>query len=225
MAISLLKLYAMNTFKGIERVIYEYLISHASELAEISAKTIANKALTTTTSVNRVCKKMGYASYTELRYKLADDLKKQTQSVIEEDDQIQRIEKIAHSLNQSPVVYLYSRGASIVSVSYLSRFLSLANVPHLVITDIHQLARAESGTVMLISKSGETQSVVDMAHNAKRKGLKVFAISHTGSTLAGIASTNLDLAEQVDGISPYSRESQIHILELVDAIGRELLTH
>ena len=169
----------MNTFKGIERVIYEYLISHASELAEISAKTIANKALTTTTSVNRVCKKMGYASYTELRYKLADDLKKQTQSVIEEGDQIQRIEKIAHSLNQSPVVYLYSRGASIVSVSYLSRFLSLANVPHLVITDIHQLARAESGTVMLISKSGETQSVVDMAHNAKRKGLKVFAISHT----------------------------------------------
>lgn len=93
MTISLLKLYAMNTFKGIERVIYEYLISHASELAEISAKTIANKALTTTTSVNRVCKKMGYASYTELRYKLAADLKKQTQSVIEEDDQIQRIEK------------------------------------------------------------------------------------------------------------------------------------
>lgn len=58
MTISLLKLYAMNTFKGIERVIYEYLISHASQLAEISAKTIANKALTTTTSVNRVCKKM-----------------------------------------------------------------------------------------------------------------------------------------------------------------------
>ncbi|MHA2779680.1 hypothetical protein ACXZ7L_24150, partial [Vibrio campbellii] len=61
----------MNTFRGIERVIYEYLIGHASQLHEISAKTIANKALTTTTSVNRVCKKMGYASYTELRYKLA----------------------------------------------------------------------------------------------------------------------------------------------------------
>jgi DNA-binding MurR/RpiR family transcriptional regulator len=213
----------MNTFKGIERVIYEYLISHAKELDSVSAKTIANKALTTTTSVNRVCKKMGYASYTELRYKLADDLNKDVAPTIQGDDQAQRVDKIAQSLIHSQVVYLYSRGASIVSVSYLSRFLSLANIPHLVITDIHQLARAESGTVILISKSGETQAVVDMAHNAKRKGLKVFAISHLGSTLAGIAGINLDLEEQVDGISPYHRESQIHILELVDLIGRELL--
>ncbi|OLQ93729.1 transcriptional regulator [Vibrio ponticus] len=213
----------MNTFKGIERAIYEYLITHANELHEISAKTIANKALTTTTSVNRVCKKMGYASYTELRYKLVQDLRKQTVVGEEEESQSQRITLVAQALNSSPVVYLYSRGASIVSVTYLSRFLSLANIPHLVITDIHQLARAEKGTLVVVSKSGETQAVVDMAHNAKRKGLKVFAISHLGSTLASIANTNLDLEEQVDGISPYSRESQIQILKIIDLIGKTLL--
>ncbi|ANU38945.1 MurR/RpiR family transcriptional regulator [Vibrio scophthalmi] len=213
----------MNTFKGIERAIYEYLITHANELHEIAAKTIANKALTTTTSVNRVCKKMGYASYTELRYKLVQDLRKQTVVGEEEASQSQRISQVAQVLNASPVVYLYSRGASIVSVTYLSRFLSLANIPHLVISDIHQLARAEKGTLVLVSKSGETQAVVDMAHNAKRKGLKVLAISHVGSTLAAIANTNLDLEEQVDGISPYSRESQIQILKTIDVIGRALL--
>ncbi len=213
----------MNTFKGIERAVYEYLITHANELHDISAKTIANKALTTTTSVNRVCKKMGYASYTELRYKLVQDLRKQTVASDEDDDQTQRVNTVAHALHSSPVVYLYSRGASIVSVTYLSRFLSLANIPHLVITDIHQLARAEKGTVMLVSKSGETQAVVEMAHNAKRKGLKVFAISHIGSTLASIANINLDLEEQVDGISPYSRESQIQILKVIDLIGKTLL--
>ncbi|WP_117232666.1 MurR/RpiR family transcriptional regulator [Vibrio maerlii] len=213
----------MNTFKGIERAIYEFLISHAHELDDISAKTVANKAFTTTTSVNRVCKKMGYASYTELRFKLAEDLNKQSTTRNVESEQLDSIQSVARSLYQSTVVYLYSQGASIVSVSYLSRFLSLANIPHLVITDIHQLARVESGTVMLISKSGETQAVVEMAHNAKRKGLKVLAISHTSSTLASIAHTNLELAEQVDGISPYSRESQIHILELVDSIGKQLL--
>lgn len=213
----------MNTFKGIERVIYEYLIGHAKDLDAISAKTIANKALTTTTSVNRVCKKMGYASYTELRYKLADDLNSlQPESEIT-DDQQNKVDRVASALVETPVIYLYSRGASLVSVSYLSRFLSLANMPHLAITDVHQLARAESGTVILISKSGETQAVVEMARNAKRKGLQVFAISHIGSTLAGIASINLDLAEQVDGIAPYHRESQIHILQLVDMLGKSLL--
>ncbi|CAH8242484.1 MurR/RpiR family transcriptional regulator [Vibrio aestuarianus] len=214
----------MNTFRGIERVIYEYLIGHASQLHEISAKTIANKALTTTTSVNRVCKKMGYSSYTELRYKLANELKEQAQSPDGEECEQSVISQVAKTLSHSPVVYLYSRGASIVSVNYLSRFLSLANIPHLVITDIHQLTRAELGTLLLISKSGETQAVVEMAHNAKRKGLKVMGISRKGSTLAQSSHLNIPLEEQVDGISLYSRESQIHILNIVDKIGKELLT-
>ncbi|MHA2709048.1 MurR/RpiR family transcriptional regulator [Vibrio owensii] len=214
----------MNTFRGIERVIYEYLIGHASQLHEISAKTIANKALTTTTSVNRVCKKMGYASYTELRYKLANELKEQAQNLESEECEQSVISQVAKTLSGSPVVYLYSRGASIVSVNYLSRFLSLANIPHLVITDIHQLTRAELGTLLLISKSGETQAVVEMAHNAKRKGLKVMGISRKGSTLAQSSHLNIPLEEQVDGISLYSRESQIHILNIVDKIGKELLT-
>ncbi|WP_375748816.1 MurR/RpiR family transcriptional regulator [Vibrio sp. HN007] len=213
----------MNTFRGIERNIYEYLISHASDLPEISAKTIANEALTTTTSVNRVCKKMGYASYTELRYRLADDLNKTTSTVDSSTDNSEKIVTVARTLKTSPVVYLYSRGASIVSINYLSRFLSLANIPHLVITDIHQLTCANSGTVLLVSKSGETKAVVEMAQNAKRKGLKVLAVSFKGSTLDQISHINIALEEQVDGISLYHRESQIQILEVVDFIGKALL--
>lgn len=214
----------MNTFRGIERVIYEYLIGHVSQLHQISAKTIASKALTTTTSVNRVCKKMGYASYTELRYKLANELKEQARNLEGEECEQSVISQVAKTLSNSPVAYLYSRGASIVSVYYLSRFLSLANIPHLVITDIHQLTRADLGTLLLISKSGETQAVVEMANNAKRKGLKVMGISRKGSTLAQSCHLNILLEEQVDGISLYSRESQIHILNIVDKIGKELLT-
>ncbi|MFA0349807.1 SIS domain-containing protein, partial [Vibrio sp. 10N.222.55.C6] len=103
-------------------------------------------------------------------------------------------------------------------------FLSLANVPHLVITDIHQLTRAELGTLLLISKSGETNAVIEMAQNAKRKGLKVVGISHQGSTLDQVCHQNVALEEQVDGISLYGRESQIHSLQIVDQIGKELLT-
>ncbi|MFA0440800.1 transcriptional regulator [Vibrio sp. 10N.286.49.C2] len=212
----------MNTFQGIERAIYEYLIGHASELHDISAKTIANKALTTTTSVNRVCKKMGYSSYTELRYKLANELNHQATAPSTEANAHQII-SVANTLKSSPVVYLYSRGASIVSVNYLSRFLSLANLPHLVITDIHQLTRAELGTLLLISKSGETNAVIEMANNTKRKGLKVLGISHKGSTLDQVCHLNVDLEEQVDGISLYGRESQIHTLQIIDQIGKELL--
>lgn len=59
----------MNSFQGSERLIFEYIQHHAGNISNISAKEIARDTYTTTTSVNRVCKKMGYKSYTELRYR------------------------------------------------------------------------------------------------------------------------------------------------------------
>ncbi|WP_028866019.1 MurR/RpiR family transcriptional regulator [Psychromonas aquimarina] len=217
----------MNTFKGTERHIYEFIISHASDLTDISAKQVAAKSLTTTTSVNRVCKKMGYSSYTELRYKLAGDLINETQRQVEpltaQEGSEEKIIKTAQALKSAQVVYLYSRGASLVSVNYLSRFLSLANIPHLVITDIHQLSSANKGTLLVISKSGETDAVIDMTHNAKRKEMTVISVSHQNSTLSKISRLNIDLTRQIDGTSVYGRESQIDILEIVDQIGEHIL--
>lgn len=47
----------MNSFQGSERLIFEYIQCHAHEISGISAKVIASETFTTTTSVNRVCKK------------------------------------------------------------------------------------------------------------------------------------------------------------------------
>lgn len=215
----------MNAFQGTERVIYEYIISNASELADISAKQVAANTHSNTTSVNRVCKKMGYASYTEMRYRLANDLAQKSTENSRTNDSKQAVVEFSHILQKNWPVYLYSRGASIVSVNYLSRFLSMANIPHLVITDIHQLTRANDGVLVVISKSGETQSVIDMAHNAKRKGLKVLSISHKSGTLSKVSNLNIDLDEQISGISLYSRESQIRILQIVDQVGEVILSN
>lgn len=215
----------MNAFQGTERVIYEFIISHAGKLADISAKQVAANTHSNTTSVNRVCKKMGYASYTEMRYRLANDLTQQSTENSDDNDSEQTVIEFSKILQKHWPVYLYSRGASIVSVNYLSRFLSMANVPHLVITDIHQLTRANEGVLVVISKSGETQSVIDMAHNAKRKGLKVLSISHKSGTLCKVSNLNIDLDEQISGISLYSRESQIRILTIVDQVGEVILSN
>ncbi|WP_430491360.1 SIS domain-containing protein, partial [Escherichia coli] len=44
------------------------------------------------------------------------------------------------------------------------------------------------GTLVLISKSGETASLVEMARNALRKGLKIIAITRRESSLAALAT-------------------------------------
>lgn len=221
----------MNTFKGIEHAIYEYLLINSSSLSMITAKTIANKNYTTTTSVNRVCKKLGYQSYTELRYRFYDDLQvvpihaeqlsqTKTQKTHNQSDQISIL--VEH-LIKSSMIYLYGQGASILSLNYLARFLSLANLSHIVINDAHQFSRAQSGMMILISKSGETKAVIDVAHIAKRKGLFVSAITLKNSTLSQVSNYTIDLTQHIDGLSPYRRESQLAVLHIADEIGRILL--
>ncbi len=216
----------MNSFQGSERLIFEYIQHHAHDISTISAKAIARDTFTTTTSVNRVCKKMGYNSYTELRYKFLRDQLTATPSwpvTLTGEDNI--VTQLSELLLHSSHIYLYARGASLTSLNYLSRFLSLASLPHLILNDVHQLTRVSRGTLVLISKSGETQSLIEMARNALRKGLKIIAITREGATLASVSTLCWPLEININAISLYQREGQLELLNAVDRIGCWLLQH
>ncbi|CDZ85135.1 MurR/RpiR family transcriptional regulator [Citrobacter koseri] len=216
----------MNSFQGSERLIFEYIQCHAHEISGISAKVIASETFTTTTSVNRVCKKMGYRSYTELRYQFSRDrLIAEPVRYVVGDEKEETITQLCNILVNSSHIFLYARGASLTSLNYLSRFLSLASLPHLILNDVHQLTRVSKGTLVLISKSGETASLVEMARNALRKGLKIIAITKRKSTLATISTLCWPLDIDIDAISLYQREGQLELLTVVDRIGCYLLQY
>jgi DNA-binding MurR/RpiR family transcriptional regulator len=90
---------------------------------------------------------------------------------------------------------------------------------------VHQLTRVSRGTLVLISKSGETQSLIEMARNALRKGLKIIAITREGSTLASVSTLCWPLEININAISLYQREGQLELLNAVDRIGCWLLQH
>lgn len=213
----------MNAYHGTERIIYEYILRRAGDISDISAKVIARETFSTTTSVNRVCKKMGYASYTELRYKFGHDLYNihQIDTAVNNDND--KLKETCRMLKGSPHIYLYARGATLNSLSYLSRFLSLSGIPHLVLSDIHQLTVVSRGTLVVLSKSGETQSILDMAGNARRKGIKVMALTCQHSSLARMAALVWPLETYRNPVSLYERESQLGLMKVVDGIGCELL--
>lgn len=208
-----------------ERIIYEYILCNMHKLSSISAKTIANQTFTTTTSVNRVSKKMGYSGYTELRYKcraapLPDEQRDSAGLTNNESEIIE----LCQRLKDSSHIYLYSVGATLTSLNYLSRFLSITGIPHLILTDIHQLALITRGMLLLISKSGETKAIMEMARNARYKNIKVMAITRNNSSLATLASRTWSIESRTDSSSLYERETQIELLSFIDSIGSKLLS-
>ncbi|ELY2471823.1 MurR/RpiR family transcriptional regulator [Cronobacter sakazakii] len=215
----------MNNLSRTERIVYEYILCNIHRLSGISAKMIASQTFTTTTSVNRVCKKMGYSGYTELRYKCGLPL--QTKPHVSDkmsNGQEKDIAELCQQLYQAQHIYLYARGGTLTSLSYLSRFLSIAGIPHLMLTDVHQLALINKGTLLLVSKSGETKAIVEMARNAKRKNIRVMAITRNNSSLSQVASRTWAVEDADEASSLYQRESQIKILDFIDSIGCKLLT-
>ena len=208
-----------------ERIIYEYILCNMHKLSSISAKTIANQTFTTTTSVNRVSKKMGYSGYTELRYKCCTAPSSNEQ--IDRADLTNKeseIMDLCQRLKSSSHIYLYSVGATLTSLNYLSRFLSIVGIPHLILTDIHQLALITRGMLLLISKSGETKAIMEMARNARSKNIKVMAITRKNSSLATLASRCWSIESRTDSSSLYERETQIELLYFIDCIGGKLLS-
>lgn len=213
----------MNTFSRTERVIYEYILCNSHKLSSLSAKIIANATFTTTTSVNRVCKKMGYSGYTELRYKYGVKQNSlQADELAPENDNRQLLD-ICQELTCGLHIYLYARGATLTSLNYLSRFLSIAGIPHLVLVDIHQLVLVKKGILLLISISGETTDILDMARIAKRKNIKTIAITRNNSSLSNITSHVWHIETVTDTSSVYKRETQIKLLKFIDDIGCKLL--
>ncbi|CAH6636579.1 MurR/RpiR family transcriptional regulator [Pseudocitrobacter vendiensis] len=214
----------MNTLSRSERIIYEYILCNAHRLSTLSAKTIANVTFTTTTSVNRVSKKMGFSSYTELRYKYQSTHSFQSQhdgvnySIAENE-----LNALCNEFKSGQHIYLYARGATLTSLNYLSRFLSIAGIPHLTLVDIHQLALINRGILLLVSKSGETADILDMARNAKRKNLRVIAITQANSSLCKLASRAWHVESNENVTTLYKRETQITILNFIDGIGYQLL--
>ncbi|EOI5727947.1 MurR/RpiR family transcriptional regulator [Cronobacter malonaticus] len=215
----------MNNLSRTERIVYEYILCNMHRLSNISAKMIASQTFTTTTSVNRVSKKMGYSGYTELRYKCSTGLKTGDITVDKTvHDEAAQVAELCQQLHQAQHIYLYARGGTLTSLNYLSRFLSIAGIPHLVLTDVHQLALINKGTLLLVSKSGETRAIVEMARNAKRKNIKVMAITQNHSSLSEVASRTWCIETMPNPSSLYQRESQIKLLRFIDSIGCQLLS-
>lgn len=205
-------------------MIFEYIQHHAYNISNISAKEIARDTFTTTTSVNRVCKKWAIKAipsfgtvFTRPFYACTcrPDMGSQADDIVTE-------MAVAYAFQP----YLSVRTGSLAHQPQLPvALLSLASLPHLILNDMHQLTRVSKGTLVLISKSGETQSLIEMARNALRKGLKIIAITRQGSTLVSISTLCWPLPIDINAVSLYQREGQLELLSAVDRIGCRLLQH
>lgn len=185
---------------NLEKKIVEYILKNPEEFIRSSSAQVAKKLYVSKTSIINLCKKIGFEGFTELKYYIKDYLSKKeeindvlyyekilkdlseevTKTFAIQDEE--NIRSIVEKILNSKTVYIVARGASKPLGDVLSTRLSMLNVKSIFIEDYNLIevigeTITEGETLILISLSGETEKIVNVAKLAGARKVDIIAIT------------------------------------------------
>ncbi|MCF0105589.1 MAG: MurR/RpiR family transcriptional regulator [Holdemanella sp.] len=200
-----------------ELSILKYLHENSEHVSHISIQKLASEINYSTSTILRLCKKMGLHGFPELKYYLSSihenkDIKKEDSVQIDYERlksniindiegsaafiNTENLPLIANLLLQDVPLYLHSpSGVTDICVRYLERLLFISGrakvytMPSLRTTR-HTIQSVEPGNIFIfISHSGNYEPTLDLVREARLKGMKVISFSSLESNQLADLST------------------------------------
>lgn len=187
--------------------IIEYIIKNKQDFVSQSIQSLAANLYTVPNTITRLSKKLGYDGFSQLKNSIKDEL---SSAKVQDDDSsfsfiqktfdlidIERIETAAKMLHESKHVLFFGVGDSADFCEIMVRNLRVAGkASHHYIHRhemIHMLDQMNKHDVLfLISLSGETPQVLEMAEITQLKDIPIISLTHfTRNSLQEAAAVNL----------------------------------
>lgn len=179
----------------------QYIIENIDTVLQMGVRKIAKENFTSPATVIRLSKKLGYAGFVDMYYQLLPLVKKadiQKSGVI--DDILEMSEKdflihnsiedihsfITKVLNlKQTYIFIYATGFSAIAAEYLYKKLLVLGRKTIFASGTDSIGVFENnlediGALVVISKSGETQLIIDKIQAAKDH--QIFTVSFTKET-------------------------------------------
>lgn len=181
----------------IEKKIFHYIVENAKAIQTQTAKEIAERNFVSKTTVINVAKKCGFQGFSDFKYYLlyhqtevspADDFLAASKKLQEEVERTffltdeRTLEEAAETILRSRLIYIFGVGLSGQIAAMLENLLLKQGVKALFVRDGNNIATiADTGNaedaVILLSLSGQTKKMVEMAQKSKIKGMKLISIT------------------------------------------------
>ena len=214
--VKLEKLVAGKNLTETEFTVLRYLVANIDRVLDLGVRGVAKANYTSATTVMRLAHKMGYRGFVEMQYKLmtmlrhgeagmqpVDATEDPLQSAVLDQNDATTFRAVAQQIAavESQYLYLYAAGFSGVIGQYMFKKFQILGKRCFFSTPGDSAALLENyledlGLFIVVSKSGETQSVIDKA--ALVSSLPVPVVAFTGnadSTLAKMADWTLKVAD------------------------------
>lgn len=196
--IDLSKLTDGKNLSEMEKTVLYYIVEHIDEVLKMGVRGVAKENFTSSSTIMRLTKKLGYRGFVDMYYKLLP-MVKNAEGCIDEDlhfissfcsntllqynsyEQMKLFARKICELNNH-FIFIYATGFSAMSAEYFNRKLLVLGRKCIVSSGMDSIGvfennLADMGMLITISRSGETQSVVDRVKIAKENG--IFIVSFT----------------------------------------------
>mgnify|MGYP003361901015 CR=1 FL=1 len=201
------KLTAGKKLTVTETEVLNYIIKNIDSVLELGVRGVAKKNFTSTSTVMRLAHKMGFRGFVELQYKLStmieNPVNAMNQANFMNDDQVQTLfqynskatfEEAAKILNdcEEKIIFIYAAGFSSVIANYIYKKMLVLGKRCLLATPSDSVGVLENnldmmGVFITVSKSGETQAVIDKINMLKDEPVNI--ISFTSEIINTVAKT------------------------------------
>ncbi|WDV46827.1 MurR/RpiR family transcriptional regulator [Clostridiaceae bacterium M8S5] len=195
-----------------EKRIVEYIMNNPKKVVHLTANELAAKVFISKTSIINFSKKLGFEGFSELRYYLKEfvtsqeakierlsyqDMTRNLQDELNKTLALQseeNIKVVAEKIINAKTIYIVARGASRHVGTMLNSRLSILKLKSIFIEDINLIdvigeRLTENEALVLISLSGETEIIKNVANIARAKGIDVIALtSFSNNSLQKIAN-------------------------------------
>lgn len=168
-----------------EQEILEYLISHVDQLEGVSLRELAQRLFTSPAAIVRLAQKLEFSGYLELFYFLKNQFRTSSQGVsatIDFNIDTKKIEpsivgmKEFYANNKDKFITIYATGFSSIVADYLHKKLLVNGIKTLFVNAGDSSGIISNNTenismLISISKSGETQKVIEKMTFCQERGI------------------------------------------------------
>ncbi|GGC99289.1 RpiR family transcriptional regulator [Thalassobacillus devorans] len=173
--------------------IIEYIVKNKECVIKMSIQMLAKKFYTVPNTITRLSKKLGYDGFSQLK----NTLKEEVQGEVREQDSTlqynmkrtldlvdrEMLRKVADKLKDSRHIYIFGVGDTVPFCEILSTHIKIGGKSAEYFLHRHDAVYAmnhakSQDVLILISMSGETRQIMEMAGLAKEKGVTIVSLTH-----------------------------------------------
>ncbi|MCT1191809.1 MurR/RpiR family transcriptional regulator [Lactococcus lactis] len=200
----------ISKLNALETLVFDFIIKSPEEVQQMTIRDLASQAHVSTSTIVRLCTKLGFEGWSDLKFYLKNQLKEKTPEEQHYDNMLEfnmflrrmntdnyqaKLNNAAQMIAKADYTVFLGLGTSGSLSEYATKYFVNTGLRSFVISDPFQAVQVQGmGNVVavIMSVSGETEQVVNKELEFKAGGAKIISITNNEDcTVAKLADYQL----------------------------------